>query len=90
LNDKAKPRQMPRSAEVAVEDPAFIVLETLDAIASAMEMQATIAAARFVIEHADSCDDPVSDGAISASTSAAVCAALAYLAEPGENGDTPQ
>lgn len=82
-----QPRKLPQSMAQAHTlptevDPSAIVLDMLDAIAGAMDMQATIAAANFILHN----PHDLPDGVLKEVTSAASAAALAYLRDVGQNG----
>lgn len=87
--NKQQPRKLPQSQQQAApaeDDPSFIVLESLDAIATALEIQATITAAQFLLNNAP--EDEMVTLRQSAAIQNAKATALAYLRDSGENGDT--
>lgn len=81
-----QPRKLPQStthaAPADADDPSLIVLEALDAIAGALEMQATIAAAQFLLNNAP--EDEMATLRQSAAIKNATAAALTFLREPGD------
>jgi hypothetical protein len=88
MNAEKQPRKLPQSTPPAEDDPSMIVLEALDAIATALDLQATISAAQFLLNNAPEDEMPTlrqSDAIQNAKASA-----LAYLRDAGQNGDTPQ
>lgn len=89
-NPSAKqPRQLPQSTVAAPAaddvDPSIVVLDTLGAIADALEVQATISAAQFLLNNAP--EDEMPTLRASPAIQNAKAAALAYLRDAGQNGD---